>query len=246
MVVIAVLGLIVSGCSIPLKSVVPTSEKGNPKPELGAPTLEKITFIHYAKPNDRSQPVWDETVDKYKLLPGGLKWAATMKYWVNSTESNLDEGDVMDTISASLKTWNDAIAETLPSFELFATPEPDNEASYNKYIDYSNTVTWGELPWVNAIAMCAFWFDPATKEILESDVVFSTGFVWSTGDTCSDDEMDLQSIATHEFGHNGLNDLYSSPSMALTMYGYGDSGDIEKRTLGTGDISGIQELYGSP
>ena len=57
MVVIAILGLIVSGCSIPLKSVVPTSKKGNPKPELGAPTLEKITFIHYAKPNDRSKPI---------------------------------------------------------------------------------------------------------------------------------------------------------------------------------------------
>jgi len=56
--------------------------------------------------------------------------------------------------------------------------------------------------------------------------------------------MDLQNIATHEFGHNGLNDLYMRPSIALTMYGYSDYGDIDKRSLGTGDWLGIQELYG--
>jgi hypothetical protein len=56
--------------------------------------------------------------------------------------------------------------------------------------------------------------------------------------------MDLKNIATHEFGHNGLNDLYMPPSIALTMYGYSGYGETDKQTLGTGDISGIQALYG--
>jgi len=238
MVVIAILGLIVSGCSIPLKSVVPTSEKGNPKPELGTPTIEKITFIHYAKPNDRSKPVWDETVDKYKLLFGGIKWTETMTYEVNNTDSGLKSGDVISTLKASLETWD---IET--PFELFDDTLRKTSGGFNSG-DRINRVTWGELS-PGIIAICSMWFNPATKQIVESDIVFNTYYTWSTDEDCDDEAMDLQNIATHEFGHNGLNDLYMPPSTALTMYGYSDFGDIDKRSLGTGDISGIRKLYGS-
>lgn len=149
--------------------------------------------------------------------------------------------EVLNALSASLDTWNTAITG---EFKLFETPEEDDSVYYSKDRDFTNTVTWGELPWVNAIAMCAFWFNPVTKEILESDVVFSSGLDWSVDEECSEEEMDLQSIATHEFGHNGLNDLYMPPSVWLTMYGYGDFGETHARDLGTGDILGIQGLYG--
>jgi hypothetical protein len=236
MVVIAVLGLIVSGCSIPLKSVVPTSEKGNLNPELGAPTLEKITFIHYAKPNDRSQPEWDEEVDMYKLLLGGLKWTKTMTYEVNPYESGLEEVYVViNTLKASLETW-----DTETSFELFNDRLKKTKQGFNSG-DFINRVTWGELS-PGIIAVNYIWYNPATKEILESDIEFNNYYTWSTSG--GNDAMDLQNIATHEFGHNGLNDLYMPPSQALTMYGYSDFGETDKRDLGTGDISGIQELYG--
>ncbi len=78
-VVLLTLGLIVAVCN----HVVPTSEKGNQKPEISTPILEKITFIHYVKSSGRSKPVWDDTVDKYKLLFGGIKWSTTMHYEVN-------------------------------------------------------------------------------------------------------------------------------------------------------------------
>lgn len=247
MVVIAVLGLIVSGCSIPLKSVVPTSEKGNPKPELGAPTLERITFIHYAKPNVRSKPVWDDddTVDKYKLLLGGIKWIETMAYEVNTAGSKLKPKDVISTLGESLETWNTAITG---GFKLFDYPidiskEPIQPTPGDQ--DNRNIVVWEDLSVIygaNVIAVNSFWFNPALKVIVDSDVVFSTKFDWSLSGESG--KMDLQNIATHEFGHNGLNDLYMPPCTALTMYGYSDFGDIDKRSLGTGDISGIQELYG--
>lgn len=243
MVVISILGLIVSGCSIPLKSVVPTSEKGNPKPEPGAPTLEKITFIHYAKSSGRSKPVPDGTVDKYKLLLGGIKWTETMTYEVNTDGSELNENEeaVISTLNASLETW-----DTETSFELFdklSKLENDQKPGEN---DGHNIVVWEDLSVIygaNVIAVNYIWYNPATKEIVESDVVFSTNFKWSlSGDS---DKMDLLNIATHEFGHNGLNDLYMSPCTALTMYGYSSLGEIKKRDLGTGDVSGIQKLYGS-
>ena len=249
MAITLVLGLFVSGCIIP---VVPTSEKGNLNPELGTPTLEKITFIHYVKPAASSKQVWDVEVDKYKLLLGGLKWTEPMKYKVNPTGYVLNEEDVfkdvLEAICQSLETWNEAIdlVEGDPPFVLFETPARNDDVSYDYYAedrDHVNTVTWGELPYERAIAMCAFWFYPNTKEIVESDVVFSTSFEWSLSGESG--KMDLQNIATHEFGHNGLNDLYMPKSVELTMYGYGDYGETKKRDLGTGDKLGIQELYGS-
>jgi hypothetical protein len=51
-------------------------------------------------------------------------------------------------------------------------------------------------------------------------------------------------MATHEFGHNGLSDLRPPKDQELTMYAYSSLGEIKKRSLGTGDILGIQKLYG--
>jgi hypothetical protein len=73
--------------------------------------------------------------------------------------------------------------------------------------------------------------------------VFNTHYSWSTsGDS---DKMDLQNIATHELGHNGLGDLRSPKDAELTMYAFSSLGETKKRTLGTGDIWGIQKLYGA-
>jgi hypothetical protein len=58
--------------------------------------------------------------------------------------------------------------------------------------------------------------------------------------------MDLQNIATHEFGHwLVLNDLYKKPARQQTMYGYGAYAETKKRTLESGDIAGLETIYGS-
>jgi hypothetical protein len=57
--------------------------------------------------------------------------------------------------------------------------------------------------------------------------------------------MDFLNIATHELGHGfGLGDLYQSKWSTQTMYGYADYGETMKRTLESGDIAGIQAIYG--
>lgn len=206
------------------------------KPNNMPPDLQKITFVHYAK-DSSSKPIWDDTVDIYKFMFGGIKWADTMTYQVNPLNSELTEEEVIGTLKASLKTWDNAITG---DFELFGDPIR-TELGYNSG-DGINRVTWDDLN-PGIIAMCSFWFNTRTKEIVESDVVFNTYYDWST--TGGSGKMDLQNIATHEFGHNGLNDLYMPPSQALTMYGYSGFEETDKQTLGTGDISGIQALYGS-
>jgi len=92
---------------------------------------------------------------------------------------------------------------------------------------------------------------PQLREIIEFDIMFDTDFTWGYAGETSEtqlgntDIMDLQNIATHEFGHGaGLADLYDSRASEETMYGYSTYGETKKRTLYIGDIKGIQKLYG--
>ena len=201
--------------------------------------VEGYAFVHYVNPAANSKPVWDYEVDIYKFMFGGIRWADTMTYEVNPEGNKLEQGLVMTALEASLNTWDDAITG---EFELFDDTLGITSDVFNSG-DGTNTITWDDLGSSGIIAANYFWFHTATKEMIESDVRFNTYYTWSVG-TCGEYEMDLQSIATHEFGHNGLNDLYRPKSAELTMYGYSDYGEIKKRDLGTGDISGIQALYG--
>ena len=155
MVVIAILGLIVSGCSITLKSVVPTSEKGNPKPELGTPEIEKITFIHYVKYSGQSKPVWDDTEDDFKFIVGGIKWFNTISYEVSEIgmPEYLNSGVVRNKLEESSETWDDAVTNEFFGTELFSTSPTiltDEPVSSG---DGNNTVGWGSLdPGIIAVA----------------------------------------------------------------------------------------------
>ncbi|PKP59435.1 MAG: hypothetical protein CVT89_01280 [Candidatus Altiarchaeales archaeon HGW-Altiarchaeales-2] len=233
---ISILGLIVSGCIAPLESVAPSSEKGNPKPELGTPTIEKITFIHYAKSSGHSKPEWDDTEDDFKFIVGGIKWPnLPISYEVNPGDSGLDEDVVLGALTSASEEWDSWVVA-----DLFNIPTLTDKAAIG--YDYKNRVVWADLP-EGIIAICHLWYIPPTKTIVEFDVEFNKLYPWST--TGESEKMDLQNIATHEFGHNGLNDLRPPKDWALTMYGWSGYGDTEKQTLGYGDTLGIQELYGS-
>jgi hypothetical protein len=212
---------------------VPVLATPSKKPASTPPDIEKITFVHYAK-SGHSKPTWDDTEDDFRLIAGGVKWPDTMVYEVNPSGSGLADPVVLSTLEASSETWD---AET--SFELFAPPTLTGATSVG--YDKTNRVVWGALD-PGIIAVNYLWYRPSTKEIVESDMVFNTYYTWGT--TGADDAMDLQNIATHEFGHNGLDDLRPPKDWALTMYAYSDYGETIKRDLGTGDILGIQELYG--
>jgi len=206
------------------------------KSELGTPTIEKITFIHYEKSNGRSAPPWDYTEDDFRLIMGGAKWLDTISYEVNPAGSGLEDSELLSTLGASSETWDE---ET--GFELFDAPSL-TEYSLIGY-DETNRIVWSDLS-PGVIAVTHLYIDPAIKEIVEFDVEFNTFYTWSTDEICAEGAMDLQNIGTHEFGHNGLDDLRPLKDWALTMYAYSDLEEIHKRDLGTGDILGIQKLYG--
>ena len=199
------------------------------------PNMERVSFVHYAKLTEYSKPTWDDTEDNFKLIMGGVRWFDTISYEVNPDGSGLDPDIVKSTLEASSEAWD---SET--SFELFAPPNITNESSIG--YDGINRIVWSSLD-PGIIGVTHLWIIPGAKEIVEFDMEFNTHYTWGNA-TADPSVMDLQDIATHEFGHNGLDDLRPPKDWALTMYAYSSSGETYKRTLGTGDILGIQELYG--
>ena len=172
----------------------------------------------------------------------GYKWATLgLTLVVNPTDSELLESFVFSTVSASSEVWDSSTgAELVSIYEVDYTASLDGETA-----DGINEVVFGNLGDNRIIAQCTYWYNPWTRELLDFDIAFNTQFTW--GDATSNPSlMDLQSIATHELGHGfGLADLYQRKNSELTMYGYAGIGETKKRSLESGDVAGIQALYGS-
>ena len=210
-----------------------------PGPAFASPTspgkdIAKYTFIHYDASHKGGKP--GNTEGAYSLYKGGVKWAdgVEVSYKVNSSGvSNKAVQAIVDSFNA----WDD---ET--SRDLFADSAGDTTNTGVKY-DEENTISWTSIPQQGVIAMCSFWVNTKSKQIVEFDIEFNTYYVWSTSGASG--AMDVQNIATHEIGHTlVLNDLYQPVNSSQTMYGYSDLGDISKRTLESGDIAGLWALYG--
>ena len=235
MMVIAILGLIVSGCSIPLKSVVPTSEKGNPKPELGAPVIERGMFVDHGY----SSPPWyppEEETDRYKWGPK-LHWASTdLPVEVTVYTPGAPTG-AYAAVTPAFEEWEDY------TINIWTVNKNDADDPPGAVRDEGNTISWGEIDGSGGIiAITYYWYWVNTKELVEFDIIFDIADLWGTG---SGDFFDIQNVATHEIGHTlVLSDLRSPKDGALTMHAYTWWGDTMKSTLGSGDISGVQAIYG--
>ncbi len=200
--------------------------------------LERIDFIHYAKQSAATAQAKPELC--YKLL--GVKWKnAPVSYAINPANPyNLSETSVASAISTSVETWDAAT-----SIELFNNAYGMDYAAQYGVRDSKNSVVFGDYPDNNVIAVTSIWYTRLGKQIVEFDMLFNTRFVWGDSTTAGG-VMDLQNIATHEFGHAaGLGDIYSSTCSAVTMYGYSGYGETQKRTLGLPDITGLQKMYGA-
>lgn len=237
------------------KSKAPEKSPVITETEAGEWELERIDFIHYAKPetvcgngvcekgeNARKCPAdctggEEPDIKCYKLL--GVKWKnLPVGYVINPANSSLTEGFVTSAISTSAETWDAATAS-----ELFNGYIVDYAAQYGVQ-NFVNAVAFGNYPDVNVIAVTSIWFTRRGRQIVEFDILFDTDFAW--GDALINPAvMDLQNIATHELGHGaGLDDIYSDACSEVTMYGYSTEGETKKRTLELSDITGIQKMYG--
>lgn len=168
----------------------------------------------------------------YQLL--GFKWTTTANYWINPSNTyRFSTSAVVTAITTSAKAWDDVTSKAVFSYK------GTTSRSAGRYDRY-NVVAWGRYS-TGVIAVAYIWYSGTT--IVETDTILNTYYKWSlTGEA---GKMDVQNIMTHEFGHwCGLKDLYSYADYWLTMYGYSNYKETYKRTLGLGDINGLQAVYG--
>lgn len=219
------------------------------------PGWEKIVFIHYKKPRGKPDgtpgkkpPKGDSSSDCYTFLANGVKWknAGASSFVVDTSNGEgLSESDVLSAVGLAGDTW--AAAPGGAGLLASGGSESGLSADWDNP-DGRNEIVFGDVPYANAIAVTIVWGifggRPSQREIVEFDMIFDdVDFDWSIGGSAT--TMDLQNIATHEFGHAvGLGDLYNSCTQE-TMYGYSTEGETKKCTLEPGDEAGLLALYGS-
>lgn len=199
--------------------------------------LERVDFIHFKKAGKHDGKPGAALC--YKLM--GVKWnTLPAGYVINpSNPDSLSEGFVASAISTAAETWDGST-----SAELFNNGYSIDYSAQYGVQDYRNSIAFGSYRDSGVIAVTSIWYSKKTKEIKEFDILFNTYYPWGDA-TVNPAVMDLENIATHELGHGiGLDDIYTASCSAVTMYGYSDNGDLEKRTLEAPDVTGLQKIYG--
>ena len=91
--------------------------------------------------------------------------------------------------------------------------------------------------------MAGVCYHTKTNEIAGFRVVLDSMEDWSTNGKA--DKFDVESVLAHEMGHvAGLDHVNGRSNGLLTMYPSTAPGETHKRSLGKGDKSGLDALYG--
>lgn len=158
---------------------------------------------------------------------GFLAGSAPRWNWVEDYHYSTSELGI--TSAWATQTWDDVTSGTIFGNGI-------SESNPWGVYDYKNSISFGNYEGSNVIAVTAIWF--RAKNIYEYDIMFDTDYFPDGTEV----DSDLETVTLHEFGHGaGLGDLYDVVCENNVMYGYYVG---EKTFLGSGDIEGIQKLYG--
>jgi hypothetical protein len=184
----------------------------------------------------------DDNTDTYYLLTGykytGYSQPYSLKtapFLINTkNKQGLSANNIVATITTSAGTWDTETAKAVFSYTGSTTKTAGKRDRYN-VIDFGSYRS-------GVIAVTMFWI--SGTNMVEIDMRFNTLYKWSFSGEAG--KMDVQNIATHEFGHwAGLDDVYDGSHSWLTMYGYSDFGITYQRTLCAGDVLGLEAVYGN-
>jgi len=191
-------------------------------------SVQLKVVVTYAIP-----PTDDSMINShYKLLR--YHSYSTINYYINSNNNyGFSQSAVVNAITGCVNTWD---VETAYQVFSYKGTTSRTAGTYDGY----NVISWGTYS-AGVIAVTMSWVKG--KRVLEVDCLMNTYYGWSLNGEAG--KMDVQNIMTHELGHFcGLADLYNGADYWLTMYGYSDFGETYKRTLGLGDILGLEAFYG--
>ena len=111
--------------------------------------------------------------------------------------------------------------------------------------DGTNVIGWARMD-RDIIAQVITCLDSSGRRVVDTDLALNITQHWEDvqGEPDSRHTFDIRSIVTHELGHVlSLADLYSGDAVYMTMMGNARYGETRKRTLGLGDIIGVQTAY---
>ena len=165
----------------------------------------------------------------------GIKWpgaSPTVYYKINENTSDCTgEGAA---VQSAASTWNNVGANF--TFQ-YGGSHTRTVSSGNNI----NEILWGTSLPNGILARTYYWYYPG--EMDECDIVFNDLYYnWDT--TPSSSEIDVESVALHEFGHwLQLDDLYDYADRYEVMYYELAAGEV-KRILRECDCDGICYIYG--
>jgi hypothetical protein len=179
------------------------------------------------------------------------------------TPAELTSTSTIDAISVAANTWDDAVAGNIFADTTTVIVDEnkvvDDPFSSTPKKDSYNVHGWDAFG-NSFVALNRWWTDGTKKDgyyrITESDTWYNLDYEWTTSLTTAQTtgKMDLQSVALHELGHCiGMGDIYSTTYGGILPPSDERTKDLEQvmnlydgpqRTLGNGDITGAQILYG--
>ena len=207
-------------------------------------------YLFVTKKKDNAKPSWagggkdkPGTSSCYALYAKGARWKNTELY---ITQPEID----VALTETSLETWNAEV-----DFKIFGARNPLGipDGIDENSPDGKNEVMISDLGPQDTIAYTITWGvfggKPGDRQLSEWDVMFNSNYNFGDAGPTNEIElgdtnvMDYQNIAVHEFGHAaglGHPDLGCGEE---TMHRYAEEGETKKRTLNSGDITGINKLY---
>ena len=208
--------------------------------------LQGYAFIHHKKEFARNSGGSSAASNCFSYLAAGAKWKTTESYVLDTFNNDgMSDIFVADVVAASLGTWDVQVPFQIfgPRDNLGVVDGADANAP-----DGKNEVLFGSIADPGTIAVTTVWgiFGGPTRQrrIVEFDAVFDDDGTFKWGDaTVNNTLMDLQDIAAHELGHAAGMGHPSNSCTEETMYAYASEGEIKKRDLNSGDITGIKNLY---
>jgi hypothetical protein len=175
----------------------------------------------------------DCTATSYSLT--GWKWNTAYSGVLDPTNPyGLSASGLLSAFNAGGNAWDNVV-----SADIFGSISQGGSAS--KVRTYDGVNQHGFKAGGNFVAATYTWASGGIA--LESDAAYNTNYGWSLSGAAG--KMDVQNVQTHEIGHTfGMgHTTTASANACLTMYPYVNYGQTNLRTLGDGDISGIDALY---
>ena len=225
--------------------------------DVDGTVVEGFAFVyrandHAAKPpgtpgKGPSDKNGDGEVECFEYIGG--KWNPGTEGWLFDTKNTqgMNEAKLFTDFSNDIKDWQDEAGTS--GVDILQDGTPASNEGFTVGNDGLNQIFFGDVNSEGAIAVTFTWTTvgkPSLREIRAFDIVFDqVDFAWSNkAVTPTANTMDFNNIAMHELGHSiGMAHPKDGSCTEETMWRSAGVEETKKRTLNSGDIEGITQLY---